>query len=298
VALVASIALLITEHKSSRLDSLRASLSVLIDPVKYLVDMPIVALRNIQEAVSSQTTLKSENKQLREEQFITKSKLLKFDALEKENIRLRALLENSFKLGEQVLIAELLSIKMAPYEHIVVVNKGTRFGVHAQQPVLDTNGIVGQVFRALPFSSEIMLITDLNHAIPVQVNRNGLLTIAVGSGQINRLNLPFLPNNADIRPGDLLITSGLGGIFPPGYPVGVVDDFTPESTKPFPTITATPKAMLDRNRELMIVWTKSNPIPLSAAPTTNEAAATKPNPHPPNIVSKPNVAATTNLGND
>lgn len=284
MALIASIALLVTEHKSPRLDSLRSSLSVLTDPVKYLVDMPLVVLKNTREAISSQTTLKAENKQLREEQYITKSKLLKFDALEKENIRLRALLENSFKLGEQVLIAELLSIKMAPYEHIVVVNKGTRFGVHTQQPVLDTNGIVGQVFRALPFSSEIMLITDLNHAIPVQVNRNGLLTIAVGSGLINRLNLPFLPNNADIRPGDLLITSGLGGIFPPGYPVGVVDDFTPESTKPFPTITATPKAMLDRNRELMIVWTKSNPIPLGAAPTANI---------PVIGLTKPNVPITT-----
>ncbi|MCX7103171.1 MAG: rod shape-determining protein MreC, partial [Methylobacter sp.] len=186
---------------------------------------------------------------LRDEQFIDKTRLLKFDSLEKENIRLRALLENSFKLGEQLLIAELLSINTAPYENIVVVNKGTRFGVHPQQPVLDANGVVGQVFRALPFSSEIMLITDPNHAIPVQVNRNGLLTIAVGSGQLNRLNLPFLPNNADIRPGDLLITSGLGGTFPSGYPVAVVDDFTPMTNKPFVNITATPKAMLDRNTE-------------------------------------------------
>jgi rod shape-determining protein MreC len=271
VALIASIALLITEHKGTRLNALRSSLSVLVDPVKYLVDAPIVAAKNAQNSISSNATLQEENKKLRDDQFITKSKLLKFDALEKENIRLRALLENSFKLGEQVLIAELLSINMAPYEHIVVVNKGTRFGVHAQQPVLDTNGIVGQVFRALPFSSEIMLITDVNHAIPVQVNRNGLLTIAVGSGQTNRLNLPFLPNNADIRPGDLLITSGLGGIFPPGYPVGIVDDFTPESTKPFPAVTATPKAMLDRNRELMIVWTKSSPIPLIPTPVPTPA---------------------------
>jgi rod shape-determining protein MreC len=116
----------------------------------------------------------------------------------------------------------------------------------------------------LPFSSEIMLITDPNHAIPVQVNRNGLLTIAVGSGQLNRLNLPFLPNNADIRPGDLLITSGLGGTFPSGYPVAVVDDFTPMSNKPFVNITATPKAMLDRNRELLIVWSDSSPVSLSA----------------------------------
>jgi rod shape-determining protein MreC len=172
-----------------------------------------------------------------------------------------------------VLVAELLSVNIVPYEHLVVVNKGTRFGVHPQQPVLDSNGVVGQVFRALPFSSEIMLITDPNHAIPVQVNRNGLLTIAVGSGQLNRLLLPFLPSNADIRPGDLLITSGLGGTFPHGYPVAVVDEFTSQPSKAFSNITATPKALLDRNRELMIVWSKSTPVPLISKPITNEVEA-------------------------
>ena len=271
MAIIASVALLATEHRSSRLDSLRAALSFFVDPLKYLVDLPTVLVDQATDSVSSYQTLKLENERLREEQLIHQTRLLKFAALEKENIRLRALLENSFKLGEQVLVAELLSINMAPYEHIVVVNKGTRFGVHPQQPVLDANGVVGQVFRALPFTSEIMLITDPNHAIPVQVNRNGLLTIAVGSGQLNRLVLPFLPSNADIRPGDLLITSGLGGTFPQGYPVAVVDEFTSQPNKAFATITATPKAMLDRNRELMIVWSNSASVPLISKPTANEA---------------------------
>jgi len=270
VAILASVALLVTEHRNQQLELLRTTLSVFIDPIKYLVNLPTVMIERTNESISSYTTLKDENKRLREDQLIHQTQLLKLEALEKENIRLRALLENSFKLGEQVLIAELLSVNMAPYEHIVVVNKGTRFGVHPQQPVLDANGVVGQVFRALPFSSEIMLITDLNHAIPVQVNRNGLLTIAVGSGQLNKLNLPFLPGNADIRPGDLLITSGLGGTFPQGYPVAVVDEFTSQPNKPFATITATPKAQLDRNRELMIVWSKSTPVPLITKPATTE----------------------------
>lgn len=269
VAVIASIALLATEHRSPRLDTLRTTLSFFVDPIKYLVDLPTTLAEQTTDTVSSYRALKKENERLREEQLIHQTRLLKFAALEKENIRLRALLENSFKLGEQVLVAELLSMNMAPYEHIVVVNKGTRFGVHPQQPVLDANGVVGQVFRALPFTSEIMLITDPNHAIPVQVNRNGLLTIAVGSGQLNRLVLPFLPGNADIRPGDLLITSGLGGTFPQGYPVAVVDEFTSQPNKAFATITATPKALLDRNRELMIVWSNSTPVPLIAKPTAN-----------------------------
>lgn len=270
VAVIASIVLLATEQTSLRLDPLRAALSLLIDPIKYLVDLPTVLIEQTSNSISSYSDLKKENHRLREEQLIHQTRLLKLAALEKENIRLRALLENSFKLGEQVLIAELLSINTGPYEHIVHVNKGTRFGVHPQQPVLDANGVVGQVIRSLPLSSEIMLITDPNHAVPVQVNRNGLLTIAVGSGQMNRLNLPFLPNNADIQPGDLLITSGLGGTFPQGYPVAVVDEFIPEPSKPFASITATPKAMLNRNRELMIVWSKTTPIPLTSLQTTND----------------------------
>lgn len=256
------------------------SLSYLVDPLKYVVDLPSAIINHASESLGSYASLVSENASLRDEQLVRQTQLLKLDALEKENVRLRALLENSFKLGEQVLIAELLSINTAPYEHILVVNKGTNFGVHEQQPVLDANGVVGQVFRALPLTSEIMLITDPNHAIPVQINRNGLLTIAVGSGQLNQLNLPFLPSNADIRPGDLLITSGLGGTFPQGYPVAVVDEFTSQPNKPFANITATPKSLLDRNRELMIVWSHSAPVPLISKPNAAAEPMTHPSPAP------------------
>jgi rod shape-determining protein MreC len=280
VAVIASIALLVTEHRSTQLNTLRMSLSYLVDPLKYVVDLPSAIINHASESLGSYASLVSENASLRDEQLVRQTQLLKLDALEKENVRLRALLENSFKLGEQVLIAELLSINTAPYEHILVVNKGTNFGVHEQQPVLDANGVVGQVFRALPLTSEIMLITDPNHAIPVQINRNGLLTIAVGSGQLNQLNLPFLPSNADIRPGDLLITSGLGGTFPQGYPVAVVDEFTSQPNKPFANITATPKSLLDRNRELMIVWSHSAPVPLISKPNAAAEPMTSRSPAP------------------
>lgn len=274
--------MLVTEHRSNRLETFRASLSYIVDPLKYAVDMPSAAIKQASEALGSYASLVKENADLRDEQLVRQSKLLKFEAMEKENVRLRALLENSFKLGEQVLIAELLSVNTMPYEHILVVNKGTRYGVHEQQPVLDANGVVGQVFRALPLTSEIMLITDPNHAIPVQVNRNGLLTIAVGSGQLNQLNLPFLPSNADVRPGDLLITSGLGGTFPQGYPVAVVDEFTSQPNKPFANVTATPKSLLDRNRELMIVWRNSAPAPLISTPNNTEPTTNTHAPDPAN----------------
>jgi rod shape-determining protein MreC len=218
------------------------------------------------DTVFSYSELRKQNQRLKEKQLHDSIKLMKFEALESENIRLRSLLEKSFKLGEQVLIAELLSVNLVPYEHVMVVNKGTSFGVHAKQAVLDDTGVFGQVIRSMPLSSEVMLITDPNHAIPVQVNRNGMRTIAIGSGQLDRLKLPFLPNNADILPGDLLVTSGLGGVFPQGYPVAVVDNFSVQPNKPFANINATPKAKLGQSRELLIVWSDSTPVPLTSVP--------------------------------
>jgi rod shape-determining protein MreC len=272
LAITASVVLLSMDHITPQLQPARAALSLLVDPIKYAVDLPFELAGRFTDSVKSYSALKSENQSLKQTQATDKIRLLKYEALEKENIRLRALLDSSYELGEQVLIAELLSVKISPpYENLVVVNKGSRFGVHAQQPVMDANGVVGQVIRALPLTSEIILITDPNHAIPVQVNRNGLLTIAMGSGELNRLTLPFLPDNADIRPGDLLITSGLGGTFPQGYPVAVVDNFSPPANK---QVTATPKATLDRNRELMIVWSNSKQV--SLVPKQPQSPAVEP----------------------
>ena len=259
-----SVLLLAVEHRSSRMDNTRSIISILIYPIQLLVSFPIEMAEQTYDTVISYNELKKENERLKEKQLVDSIKLLKFESLENENIRLRGLLESSFKLGEQVLVAELLSVNLVPYEHVMVVNKGSRFGVHEKQAVLDANGIVGQVVRSLPLSSEVMLITDPNHAIPVQVNRNGLRTIAIGTGQLDRLNLPFLPNNTDILPGDLLVTSGLGGTFPQGYPVAVVGNITVQPNKPFANIFATPKAKLDRVRELLVVWSDSTPIPLSS----------------------------------
>ncbi|MDO8941284.1 MAG: rod shape-determining protein MreC [Methylicorpusculum sp.] len=267
VAVLFSLTLLITEHRGTRLESARAALSVLVYPIHNLVDAPVHLVSSTVETVKNMHKLKEENEKLKQDELIYKTQLLKFAALERENIRLRALLEKSFKLGEQVLVAELLSVNLAPYEHVVLVNKGSRFGVHPEQPVLDAYGVVGQIIRALPFSSEVMLITDPSHAIPVQVNRNGLRTIAVGSGQINRIKLPFLPNNSDIKKGDLLITSGLGGAFPQGYPVAVVDEINYQPNKPFAEIYATPKAQLNKSRELLIVWSNREPVPLFSQET-------------------------------
>jgi len=270
--LLLSIALIFVDQKNDDLKPLRDFLSVFVYPVQYVVDFPNSFFDNAIQSFKSYEELFVENKDLRQQHLINNAKLLKFADLEKENIRLRSLLDSSFKLGEQVLVAELLSVNLAPYEHVIVVNKGSRFGISKGQAVLDENGIVGQVAKALPLSSEIILITDPNHAIPVQVNRNGLYTIAVGSGQLNKLKLPFLPNNADIVPGDLLVTSGLGGVFPQGYPVAVVSSFVEQPDKPFAIIQAQPSAALNTSRELLIVWNNKQVIPLSNQVLVDENA--------------------------
>jgi rod shape-determining protein MreC len=229
-------------------------------PLQQIVSIPVRLGQRVIESVSSYANLVTENQKLREEQLLLKTKLLKFAALEQENIRLRGLLDTSFKVGEQVSIAELLSVNLVPYEHLVVVDKGSRFGVHPSQPVFDANGVVGQVLRVGPYNAEVMLITDPNHAIPVQVNRNGLRTLALGTGRTDRLALPYLSSNADIQVGDLLITSGLGGVFPYGYPVATVTEVAPQKTA-FAKVSAKPVAQLDRNRELLLVWSDSRSIP-------------------------------------
>jgi rod shape-determining protein MreC len=269
VCIVASLTLLAAEQQALA-PSLRSALAAAVYPLQQLVSSPTRAMRGIGESFVTHESLREENQAMREEITLLKTKLLKFASLEQENIRLRGLLDSSFKLGEQVLIAELLSVNVAQYEHVVAVNKGARFGVYPGQPVMDANGVVGQVLRVTPFSADVMLITDPNHAIPVQVNRNGLRTIALGTGQTDKLSLPYLTSNADIQPGDLLVTSGMGGVFPQGYPVATVDDVSAQSS-PFAQVSATPVAHLDRIREVLMVWSKPAPIPRLGPPKDNPA---------------------------
>ncbi len=256
---LASCVVLIADHQGA-LVGFRAALTTVIYPLQQLVSAPAAVLRSLGDLVYGHAELLAQNQQLREERLALQAKLLKFASLEQENIRLRGLLESSFKLGEQMQIAEVLSINVVPYEHRVVVNKGTRFSAYAGQPVFDATGVVGQVLRVNPYSAEVMLITDANHAIPVQVNRTGLRTVAVGTGQINRLVLPYLSGSADIRNGDLLVTSGMGGVFPSGYPVATVTDVGQQGT-PFAKVSALPTAKLESMREVLLVWSNSEPIP-------------------------------------
>lgn len=251
---IVSVALMTADHKGRHLDTVRGVLTTLVYPLQYAVDLPIEVGTLLAETITSRSELLGQNERLRRESLRIQSKLEKFAELEAENRRLRKLLDSSTKVSERVLIAELLSVDMDPFSRKIVLNKGTRDGVYSGQSLIDSNGIMGQVVHAGPFSSNALLITDPSHALPVQAHRTGLRAVAVGTGPLNLLELLHIPNNADIRIGDLLVTSGLGGRFPPGYPVGRVVSVERDRGRPFASVRVEPTARLERNREVLLVW--------------------------------------------
>lgn len=254
VFVVVSVVLMTVDHRARHLDTVRAVLSTAVYPLQYAVDLPIQFGRWVADRVSTQTELLAANDRLRQQQLLIKSRLEKFAELEAENRRLRELLDSSARVAERVLIAELLAVDMDPFSRRIVLNKGAQHGVLVGQSLIDANGIMGQVVHAGPFSSTALLITDPSHALPVQLNRNGLRSVAVGTGSVNLLELLHIPNNADVGVGDLVITSGLGGRFPPGYPVGRVMSVDRDSGQPFARVLIRPSAQLERNREVLLVW--------------------------------------------
>jgi rod shape-determining protein MreC len=255
VAGLLSISLMVLDHRYNTLESLRATLSVLLYPVQYLASLPVSLGKAASETFTSRNELEKERERLHSENLELRGRLQKFEALEAENRRLRGLLDSSFKVGDRVQIAELITVEQDPFRQVVLIDKGSSSGLYKGQPVLDADAVVGQVTHTNPYTANVLLITDATHALPVQVQRNGLRTIALGTGLINRLELPHLPNNADIRVGDLLTTSGLGGRFPPGYPVARVVEVRHEPGRPFAWIIAETSAQLDRLREVLLVWT-------------------------------------------
>ncbi|HDO34507.1 MAG TPA: rod shape-determining protein MreC, partial [Chromatiales bacterium] len=211
---LASILLMTADHRTHHLEALRGALSVAVYPLQYVVDLPVALGRWVSETMTSRHKLLEENAALRTRQFVLRTELQRMAALEAENLRLRALHESSTQIDGRILIAEIMAVDLDPYKHRVVIDKGADDGVCTGQPLLDADGVMGQTTHVGPLSATAMLITDVSQATPVQINRNGLRAIAVGTGATDRLRLPHLPNNADIRVGDLLVTSGLGGRFP------------------------------------------------------------------------------------
>jgi rod shape-determining protein MreC len=229
-----------------------------------LVDLPFNTYGWARSSLEERSALLGENERLRSELLDAEFRLQQFDALSVENGRLRELLESTARLDDRRLVAEVLAVDLDPYRQRFVLNRGLDDDVFVGQAILDRHGVVGQVVEVGKWTSEALLITDADHAIPVVVNRNGLRTIAVGTGDQGRLRLPYLTNSADIQVGDLLVSSGLGEIFPAGYPVAQVLELHERPGQAFADIIAAPVSALDRDQEVLLVFSgDEEPGPIS-----------------------------------
>lgn len=251
---LASLALMVADHRQRYLTVVRDGLSVAAYPFQWAVAAPFAAWRAATESFATRSRLRDDNLRLAEENRALRLRLMRFEALEQENERLRAARTSSARVAERSLVAEILRVDLDPFRQRVLINKGSRDGVFVGQAALDADGVFGQVTRVGPVSAEIVMISDPDHAIPVQINRTGTRTVAVGIGQLGRLALPYLPRNADVVEGDLVVSSGLGGVFPQGYPVARVIAVERDAAEPLLSVGAAPLAQLDRDVEVLLIW--------------------------------------------
>ena len=258
LALVLSAALMFADHRLDSFGTARTYLNSLVSPLQYVANLPSDMLNWSSQRLSSQQQLLSENELLKNENLLMRESLQQFQTLKLENDRLRTLLGSPLQEGRRKMVAELMAVDNNPYSHQIVIDKGTSDGVYEGQPVLDANGIVGQVLHVAATTSRILLITDITHAVPVRVSRNNVRLVASGSGELENLSIHHMPHNTDLRVGDLLISSGLGQVFPEGYPLAIVSSIVKDEGRPFAQVTATPIALLDRLKYLLLLWPTEN----------------------------------------
>lgn len=276
LAVIISIAAIVADSRFGVFTHVRVYLSSLVSPLQYIANAPGIMLDTMSTQVQTRAGLIEQTKQQEQQLFTLRSRLLKMDHLEHENQRLRELLGSPVHKESRKMVAELLSVDSDPFSHQVLINKGALDGVYNGQPVINDQGVIGQVLHVGSTTSRVLLVTDSSHGIPVRVLRNDLRAIASGSGELDKLELRNLPRNTDVQVGDLLVTSGLGGRFPEGYPVATVTRSDYVEGKPFAQVEAKPLVALDRLRYLLLLWTDKKPDVHDddLAPVTSAAGAT------------------------
>jgi len=226
-----------------------------VTPIHYLSELPQAVSQKVSDAFKSRDELIEENRVLQEELLMQKYQIQKIDHLTAENNRLNELLNASAIVDDIVVRAQLVSESSDPFSKQVLINKGSIHGVYDGQPVLDANGLFGQVVSIEPYYSWVQLITDPQHSTPVQINRNGIRAVVTGTqGSLHEMTMNNMTGNSDIEVGDMLVTSGLGQRFPAGYRVGVITKILRDPGQPFAQVTVTPTAELDRSRNLLLVF--------------------------------------------
>lgn len=276
LAVISAIALLFVSANVPQFAPVKTVLNTVISPLYYLASLPERGLNTISDWVISRHTLHAENDRLRHQHLLDSEQLQRFSHLKRENQRLRALLSSPVQDDARRMVAEVLSVHDDPYRHLLEINRGTAQGVYVGQPVLDDSGVVGQIVEVGAISARVLLIADHRHAIPVRVARNDVRSVAAGTGSLDALQLQHVAHSTDIRVGDMLVSSGLGGRFPEGYPVARVNEVNIDEGQPFTEVKAKPVAALDRIRYVLLVWPKNSEFPelKVGEPTAPEAPAT------------------------
>ena len=254
LAIALSVLLIFVDHKLDGFKSTRVYLNSFMSPLQYLANLPSLMLSESAERLTSQQQLLEENRRLTNRVVQMSERLQRFEILQSENAQLRKLLDGPVKTGMRKMVAELMAVDNNPFRHQVLVNKGAIDGVFEGQSVLDDRGIVGQVMEVGSTNSRVLLISDLTHAIPVRSLRNNIRFIASGSGSLEELYLEHVPHSVDVKVGDLLVSSGLGDVFPEGYPVARVKTVVRDESRPFARVTAQPLARHDRLRYMLLLW--------------------------------------------
>lgn len=246
--------MIVADVRFNQLTPVRSAIGTGLAPVHWLGNAPVRFSDWVSSLFTTRDDLLERNEALRARLLILERRALKYAALAAENNELRRLMNSAEALDDRVIVGEVVSVSPDPFSHEVVINKGSRDGVTVNQAILDANGLMGQVQQTSSFTSRVLLVSDSSHAVPVEVVRNGLRGVLLGIGDSDSLELVHVPVTADIREGDLLVSSGLGGRFPRGYPVAEVQSINKEPGEPFVEIQASPKARLNRSRLVLVVF--------------------------------------------
>ncbi|QGH61762.1 rod shape-determining protein MreC [Serratia proteamaculans] len=254
LAVIVAICLIVADSRLGTFVKIRNYMDTAVSPFYFLANGPRKVLDSVSETLATRQQLELENRALRQELLLKNSDILLLGQFKQENARLRELLGSPLRQDEHKMVTQVISTGSDPYSDQVVIDKGSDNGVYEGQPVISDKGVVGQVVAVAKVTSRVLLICDASHALPIQVLRNDIRVIAAGSGCADDLQLEHLPNNTDIRVGDVLVTSGLGGRFPEGYPVAVVSSVKVDNQRAYTVIQARPTAGLQRLRYLLLLW--------------------------------------------
>jgi rod shape-determining protein MreC len=271
-----AVVLMAMDQRGHYVPRMRSAIEYLVEPVYHVVEWPLDATRNLFTQFQSRRSLRHENDRLRMQLLSQEAAIQRLSALAEENKRLRSLFEGARGQEFEYRFAELLQVDLDPFSHQVLIDRGSSDGVVVGQAVIDGAGVMGQVEDVHLHFSTVRLISDPNHALPVQINRTGLRTVAFGTGQTGFLSMPSVPREADVRQGDLIVTSGLGDRFPGGYPVARVSGIDREEGLTFAQVQAQPLAALDRGREVLLISTPEPELVPAPEPAGDEPAEDEP----------------------